>query len=414
VPDKTVGVILGGGIGARLSPLTRERSKPAVPFGGKYRLVDVPISNCLNGGIRRIFVLTQFNSASLNSHIMHTYRFDNFGRSFVDILAAEQTPERKDWYQGTADAVRKNLRHIVQRPGVERVLVLSGDQLYRMDFRDLAARHEATQAQVTVAVTPVKREDAPRYGVLKVDDEREVTRFVEKPGVDELDGLEMGDGVLGSMGIYLFNRSVLEEELQSSPENDFGSDILPGLLGRRRLFAHVFEGYFEDVGTIGTFYQANLDLTDPLPRFNFYEPLAPIYTRPRFLPGSKIDDCVIVRSLVSDGVILNQCRIERSVIGVRARVEKGAVLRDTLVMGADFYQLPDELARDLEAGRPPMGIGDDALIERAIVDKNARIGKGVRIVNEKGETTFDGEGYVIRDGIVIIPKNVVVPDGTII
>ncbi len=407
MPDKTVGVILGGGIGARLHPLTRERSKPAVPFGGKYRLVDVPISNCLNSGIRRIFVLTQFNSASLNNHVTRTYRFDNFGRSFVDILAAEQTPEAKDWFQGTADAVRKNLRHLVNRPGVERALVLSGDQLYRMDFRKVVTQHEASGAEVTVAVTTVRREEAPRYGILKVDASKKVTRFVEKPALDALEGFETGDGeYLGSMGIYLFNRSVLEEELLESEANDFGHGILPGLLGRRGLFAHVFDGYFEDVGTIRTFYQANLDLTDPLPRFNFYEPLAPIYTHLRFLPGSKIDDCIIVRSPVTEGVILNQCRVERSVLGVRSRVAKG--------MGADFYQLPHEVEADLAAGRPPMGIGEDAFIERAIVDKNARIGKGVRIVNEKAVTEADGENYFIREGIVVIPKNVTVPDGTVV
>ena len=404
MPDKTVGVILGGGIGARLFPLTRERSKPAVPFGGKYRLVDVPISNCLNGGIRRIFVLTQFNSASLNNHIIHTYRFDNFGRSFVDILAAEQTPKRKDWYQGTADAVRQNLHHIVNRPGVERVLVLSGDQLYRMSFRDLVAQHKETDAEVTVAATPIHHEDAPRFGVLKADDSGQVTRFAEKPKLEDASKLETAGGLLGSMGIYLFNRTALEDELQNSPENDFGGGILPGLVGRSKLFTYVFKGYFEDVGTIRTFYQANLDLTDPLPRFNFYEPLAPIYTRPRFLPGSKIDDCAIVRSLVSDGVIMNQCRIEHSVVGIRARVERGAVLRETPLMGADFYQLPAEMARDRE----------DAVVERAIVDKNARIGKDVRIVNAAGETHVDGEGYFIRDGIVIIPKNVTIPDGTVI
>ena len=415
MPDKTVGVILGGGIGARLHPLTRERSKPAVPFGGKYRLVDVPISNCLNSGIRRMFVLTQFNSASLNNHVTRTYRFDNFGRSFVDILAAEQTPEAKDWYQGTADAVRKNLRHIVNRPGVERALVLSGDQLYRMDFRDVVSQHEASGAEVTVAATTVRREDAPRYGILKVDASKKVTRFTEKPAVDALEGFETGDGkYLGSMGIYLFNRSVLEEELLQSEANDFGHGILPGLVGRRGLFAYVFDGYFEDVGTIGSFYQANLDLTDPLPRFNFYEPLAPIYTHPRFLPGSKIDDCTIVRSLVTEGVILNQCRVERSVLGVRARVAKGVSLKEVLIMGADFYQLPHEVEADLAAGRPPMGIGEDAVIERAIVDKNARIGKGVRIVNEQAVTEADGENYFIRDGIVVIPKNVTVPDGTVV
>jgi glucose-1-phosphate adenylyltransferase len=414
VPDKTVGVILGGGVGTRLSPLTRERSKPAVPFGGKYRLVDVPISNCLNGGIRRIFVLTQFNSASLNNHVNHTYRFDAFGRSFVDILAAEQTPERATWYQGTADAVRQNLRHIVNRPGVDRALVLAGDQLYRMDFRAVVVEHEASGADVTVAVTPIRREDAPRYGILTIDGSNDVTRFVEKPALDALEGLESERGILGSMGIYLFNRDVLEQELLQSDANDFGHGILPGLVGRRHLRAHVFEGYFEDLGTIRTFYDANLDLTDPLPRFNFYEPLAPIYTRPRFLPGSKVDDCHIVRSLVTEGVILDHCHVERSVIGIRSRIQHGATLKDALVMGADFYQLPEAIQADIDAGVPPIGIGEGAVVEGAIVDKNARIGKGARIVNVENKTLADGENFVIRDGIVVIPKNVVVHDGSVI
>lgn len=414
MPDKTVAVILGGGVGTRLFPLTRERSKPAVPFGGKYRLVDVPISNCLNSGIRRIFVLTQFNSASLNNHVTRTYRFDAFGRSFVDVLAAEQTPERETWYQGTADAVRQNMRHIVNRPGVDRALILGGDQLYRMDFREVVAQHQASEAEVTVAVTPVPREEAPRYGILTVDRSHRVMKFVEKPPLDALEGLDSDRGYLGSMGIYLFDRDVLEQELRQSDANDFGRGILPGLLGRRRLFAHVFDGYFEDVGTIRTFYEANLELTDPLPRFNFYEPLAPIYTHPRFLPGSKIDDCSIVRSLVTEGVILDHCRIERSVIGIRSRIQKGATIGNTLVMGADFYQLPHEIQADIDSGIPPIGIGEGSVIEGAIVDKNARIGKGVRIVNTKGRADAEADNYFIRDGIVVIPKNVIVPDGTLV
>lgn len=412
VPDRTLGIILGGGRGARLFPLTEERSKPAVPFGGKYRLVDVPISNCLNGGIRRVFVLTQFNSASLHNHVMRTYRFDSFGRSFVDILAAEQTPRRTDWYQGTADAVRRNLRHLMNRPGVERALILSGDQLYRMNLRELVSEHVETGAEVTVAVTPVAREETSRYGILQLGNDGSVRRFVEKPKGDELEGLETRDGFLGSMGIYLFDRGVLEQALNDSDANDFGHGILPELVGKRRLFAYVFRGYFEDVGTIRTFYGANLDLTDPLPRFSFYEPLAPIYTHPRFLPGSKIDDCRIVRSLVTEGCILNQCQIHHSVVGIRSRIERGATVRDTVVMGADFYQFPHEIEADHAAGRPPIGIGPGAVIEGAIVDKNARIGRDVQIVDRDGREAFDGDGYFIRDGIVVVPKDVVIPDGT--
>ena len=412
MPEKTLGLILGGGRGERLFPLTRERPKPAVPFGGKHRLVDVPISNCINAGIRRIFVLTQFNSASLHNHISRTYRFDSFGRSFVDILAAEQTLESKAWYQGTADAVRQNLRHIVSRPGIDRALILSGDQLYRMDFREVVEQHKHTRAEVTVAVTPVPRQDTSRYGILQVDESHSVTRFVEKPGEDALEGLESGGGFLGSMGIYLFERDLLEAILTENQEDDFGHGILPALVGRRLLFAYLFTGYFEDVGTIRSFYAANLELTDPLPRFNFYEPLEPIYTHPRFLPGSKIDDCAIVRSLITEGCILNQCRIERSVVGIRSRIERGATVREAVLMGADFYQVPEVINADYARGVPPIGIGEGAVVERAIVDKNARIGRGTRITNKNGANHEDGENYVIRDGIVVIPKDVVVPDGS--
>jgi glucose-1-phosphate adenylyltransferase len=411
VPERTLGLILGGGRGERLYPLTQQRSKPAVPFAGKYRLVDVPISNCINAGIRRIFVLTQFHSASLHNHITRTYRFDSFGRGFVDILAAEQTLQSKNWYQGTADAVRQNLRHIVSRGGVDRALILSGDQLYRMNLRELVDQHKKTKAEVTIAVSPVPREDASRFGILKVSESQAVTHFVEKPKPESLEGLESEGRFLGSMGIYLFERQVLEDVLGASEDHDFGRDVLPRLLGRRRLYAYPYDGYFEDVGTIRSFFNANLLLTDPLPRFNFYEPLAPIYTNPRFLPGSKIDDCLLVRSLVAEGCILNQCRIERSVVGIRARVERGASVKESVVMGADYYQVPEVIAEDFARGTPPIGIGEGAVVERAIVDKNARIGRGARIVNRQGRDHQDGENFFIRDGIVVIPKDAVVPDG---
>lgn len=413
MPDKTLGIILGGGRGERLLPLTRERSKPAVPFGGKYRLVDVPISNCINGGIRRIFVLTQFNSASLHNHISRTYRFDSFGRSFIDILAAEQTPDRKDWYQGTADAVRQNMKHILNRPAVERVLILGGDQLYRMSFGELLAQHKRLGSDVTVAVTPVPRGETHRYGILRMDPEtNEVTTFVEKPPEDELEGLASGDDYLASMGIYVFNRKALEDALADSATNDFGHGILPSLLGKKRMSGYIFRGYFEDLGTIRTFYDANLALTDPLPQFNFYEPMAPIYTHPRFLPGSKINDCHIKGSLVTEGVILNECRVERSVVGIRARIERGAQLKGVVVMGADFYQLKGQIDEDVARGVPPMGIGADSFIEHAIVDKNARIGRGVRITSKFNEPDSFSDTHVVRDGVVVIPKDVIVPDGT--
>jgi glucose-1-phosphate adenylyltransferase len=415
VPEQTLGIILGGGRGERLFPLTKQRSKPAVPFGGKYRLVDVSISNCINAGIRRIFVLTQYNSASLHNHITRTYRFDSFGRSFVDILAAEQTLESKAWYQGTADAVRQNLHHILSRPGIDRTLILGGDQLYRMNVRELVEQHRQNQAEVTLAVTPVAREDTHRFGILQIDPSGAVTKFVEKPGPESLSGLESNGRFLGSMGIYLFDRRVLEEVLHESEDRDFGHDILPKLIGRRRLFAYLFDGYFEDVGTIRSFYTATLLLTDPLPRFNFYVPLAPIYTHPRFLPGSKIDDCTIVHSVVTEGCILNQCRIERSVVGIRSRVERGAVVKEAVVMGADFYQVPEVIEEDHRRGVPPIGIGEGAVVERAIIDKNARIGRNVKILNDTGIVDSDELAtHVIRDGVTVIPKGATVRDGMVI
>jgi glucose-1-phosphate adenylyltransferase len=412
VPDRTLGLVLGGGRGARLIPLTEERSKPAVPFGGKYRLVDVPISNCLNGGIRRIYILTQFNSASLHNHVMRTYRFDAFGRGFVDILAAEQTPRGTHWYEGTADAVRQNIRHVSVRPGVDRVLILGGDQLYRMNFRGLITEHVERDAEVTIAVKVIPIEEASRFGVLGLNDEQEVTKFVEKPKEDQLEGMETNSKCYGSMGIYLFNRQVLEEVLDESDALDFGQHVLPSLVGNRRLYAHVFDGYFEDVGTIRTFYQANLDLTDPLPRFNFYTPFAPIFTNPRFLPGTKLDDCHISRSLVTEGCILDHCVIEHCVVGIRSRIDKGATLRESVMMGADYYQTTDEIAADHAADRPPMGIGEGSVVERAIVDKNVRIGKKVEIKNPDGIKEGGGKGFFIRDGIVVIPKDAEIPNGT--
>jgi glucose-1-phosphate adenylyltransferase len=410
VPEKTIGLVLGGGRGERLFPLTMQRSKPAVPFAGKYRLVDVPISNCINGGIRRIFVLTQFNSASLHNHISRAYRFDSFGRGFVDILAAEQTLESKNWYQGTADAVRQNLRHILSRAGVDRTLILSGDQLYRMNLRELVDQHKKTKAEVTVAVTPVPREEASRYGILKIDESQAVTHFVEKPNAEALAGLDSDGKFLASMGIYLFDRTVLEDVLLASEDRDFGHHILPRLLGRRRLYGYPYDGYFEDVGTIRSFYNANLLLTEPLPRFNFYEPLAPIYTDARFLPGSKIDESVLIRSLVTEGCILNRCRIERSIIGIRSRIERDASVKDSIVMGADYYQVPEVINEDFARGIPPIGIGEGAVVERAIIDKNARVGRMARIVNRDAKDNLDAENYFIRDGIVCVPKDAVIPD----
>jgi glucose-1-phosphate adenylyltransferase len=422
-PLDVVAVIMGGGAGTRLFPLTKDRSKPAVPLGGKYRLVDIPISNCINSDCRRIFVLTQFNSSSLHRHIQDAYRFDVFAPGFVEILAAQQTPDRTDWYQGTADAVRQNLKHLNDYPH-KLVLILSGDQLYRMDFRAVLEQHLATGADATVATIPVERDAASALGIMQVANDRRITRFVEKPRepavLDSLavDWSTLGssltgvspDALLASMGIYVFNREVLAEAL-AGPEADFGKHIIPSLIGAKRVFAYLYQGYWEDVGTIRSFYEANLDLCEPLPKFNFYDATAPIFTHARYLPGTKIIKSMIERSLIADGCVINDAVIEHSLIGARSRVQSGAVIRDSLIMGQDYYDTPD---RDQPPGAPPMGIGYGTTIERAIVDKNARIGDGVRISPDGKVGEVDGPNFHVRDGIVIIPKNAIVPSGTVI
>jgi len=422
-PLDVVAVIMGGGAGTRLFPLTKDRSKPAVPLGGKYRLVDIPISNCINSDCRRIFVLTQFNSSSLHRHIQDAYRFDVFAPGFVEILAAQQTPDRTDWYQGTADAVRQNLKHLNDYPH-KLVLILSGDQLYRMDFRAVLEQHLATGADATVATIPVEREAASALGIMQVANDRRITRFVEKPkDPTVLESLRVDwgavggsltgvspDALLASMGIYVFNREVLADAL-AGPEADFGKHIIPSLIGARRVFAYLYQGYWEDVGTIRSFYEANLDLCEPLPKFNFYDATAPIFTHARYLPGSKIIKSMIERSLIADGCVINDAVIEHSLIGARSRVQSGAVIRDSLLMGQDYYDTPD---RDRLPGAPPMGIGHGTVIERTIVDKNARIGDGVRISPDGKPAQMDGPNFHIRDGLVIIPKNAIVPNGTVI
>ena len=422
-PLDVVAVIMGGGAGTRLFPLTKDRSKPAVPLGGKYRLVDIPISNCINSELRRIFVLTQFNSSSLHRHIQDAYRFDVFAPGFVEILAAQQTPDRTDWYQGTADAVRQNLRQLNNYPH-KLVLILSGDQLYRMDFRAVLEQHLASGADATVATIPVERDAAGAFGIMQVANDRRITRFVEKPKdpaildslrVDwdavggELTGVTP-DALLASMGIYVFNREVLDQALAGT-EADFGKHIIPSLIGARKVFAYLYQGYWEDVGTIRSFYEANLDLCEPLPKFNFYDATAPIFTHARYLPGSKIIKSRIERSVIADGCVINDAIIEHSLIGVRSRVQSGAIIRDSLVMGQDFYDTPD---RDSPAGAPPMGIGHGTVVDRTIVDKNARIGDGVRISPDGKPAQMDGPNFHVRDGLVIIPKNAIVPHGTVI
>lgn len=407
-----VGLILGGGAGTRLQPLTRERSKPAVPVAGKFRLVDIPISNCLNSGIRNIFLLTQYNSVSLHQHIAATYRFDQFSGGHVRILAAEQTPDSDVWFQGTADAVRRSVRYF-RDDEPDLVVILSGDQLYRMNLQEVIETHQASGAEITVSTTPVKREEARSLGIMEVDEEGQVVRFVEKPQEDGvLDELSFaggeGESFLASMGIYVFNMEVLCSILEQNSESDFGKHIIPQAISSHRVFSHVFEGYWEDIGTIRSFWAANLGLTEPLPRFSFYDSDQLIYTRMRYLPPSKINSCELVQSLISDGCILSGKRIWRSVIGLRSIVGEGSVVEETVVMGADFY----EQDREGDASGIALGIGRDCSIQRAILDKNVRIGDGVVISPDGKPDQLVESLFTIQDGIVVIPKNTVIPSGT--
>jgi len=411
-------IILGGGRGTRLFPLTYRRSKPAVPIAGKYRLIDIPISNCLNSDIRRMFVLTQFNSESLNQHISRTYKFDIFSDSFVSILAAEQTEDGDKWFQGTADAVRQSLRHMRRHPARD-MLILSGDQLYQMDYRQMLETHRRNKAACTVAVIPVSEDQAGAFGILKMDATGRITHFEEKPTRDRLPHLISdipghGPGYLASMGIYVFERQIMEDELNQSDRVDFGRHIIPDAVPKMLVQAHVHHGYWEDVGTIRSYFQANLALTDALPPFDFYQANAPIYTNPRFLPASKVSNCTVHNALISEGCILLGAEIERSVIGIRSRIGAGTKLRNALVLGADWYETLPEIESSYLQGLPPIGIGAESVIENAIIDKNARVGRSVRITNSANVQEKDGDGYFIREGIVCVPKSGVIPDGTVI
>ena len=418
---KTLAIIMGGGAGTRLFPLTKERAKPAVPLGGKYRLVDIPISNCLNGGFSQIYVLTQFNSVSLHQHINASYKFDNFSKSFVEILAAQQTPEDTRWYQGTADAVRQNLRDFLNRP-YDYFLILSGDQLYRMDYLHLLQEHVRTGADVTLGTIPVDRPAASGFGIMHSDAHRRIYRFEEKPKdpalLDELripaDLLkELGQPVeaqlyQASMGIYVFNRKVLVDALDNKYD-DFGKHIIPMLLKNHKVFAYIFQGYWEDIGTVRAFFEANLALTDPVPAYSFFDRVNPIYTRARFLPGNKISGSTINQAIVAEGCIISDARIDRAVIGIRSVIEKGTVIRNTFMMGADFYEGEGPQPAP---GSPPLGIGRNSVIEGAIIDKDARIGEGVVITPKDNAPNKDGANYFIRDGVVVVPKGAVIPNGT--
>ena len=419
ITERTLAVIMGGGAGTRLFPLTKERSKPAVPLAGKYRIVDIPISNCINSGLRRIYILTQFNSASLHKHINSSYKFDSFSRSFVEILAAQQTPTDLSWYQGTADAVRQNLRDFLQYP-YEYFVILSGDQLYRMDFREVLTQHILTQAELTIATIPVGRAAASDLGIMHTAADRKIIEFVEKPkDPARLDALRIPPPLLAelgqpadadlyqaSMGIYIFNRQTLIDAL-STDGIDFGKNIIPGMLGKARVMAYIFQGYWEDIGTIRSFFDANLMLTDTVPSFNFFDTTQPIYTHARFLPASKLNGATIKQAIISDGCIITDAHIERAVIGVRSYIAAGTTVRNSIIMGADFY----DVANATPAGGIELGIGKNCVIENAIIDKNARVGDGCVVTPAGKPDNTDGQNYYIRDGIVIVPKGGVLESG---
>ena len=419
-------LVLGGGQGTRLYPLTKHRSKPAVPMAGKYRLIDIPLSNCINSGLNRCYVLTQFNSVSLHRHIRSTYTFDPFDGGFVEVLAAQQTLDNANWYQGTADAVRQNLRYIEQ-PGIEYVLILSGDQLYRMNYQDLIVSHLQAGADVTIAAVPVHTHAASGLGIMRLDDSGRVVGFLEKPKTErelqhvrtspawiDARGIQSsGRDCLANMGIYLFNRAALVDVLGKTDYRDFGKEVFPASIRARHVQVHLFDGYWEDIGTIKSFYQANLDLARPDSPFPLVSAEAPIYSHARFLPPTRIDGATIRGSLVADGSMIEEgAVIEGSLIGLRCRIGRNVTIRNSVVMGADFYETPETIATRQTNGEPPLGVGEGSHIEGAILDKNCRIGRNVRIANEKGiENTGESAFGMIRDGIVVLPKNTMVPDG---
>ena len=424
--SNVLSVIMGGGQGTRLFPLTKERAKPAVPLAGKYRLVDVPISNCINSGLRRIYILTQFNSASLHRHISQSYKFDHFSAGFVDVLAAEQTYADTSWYQGTADAVRKNKIHF-QNHDWDHLLILSGDQLYRMNFSLIIQQHIETDADVTVATIPVRRSQVSGLGIMQMSPDRRITRFVEKPSDPAVqDSLRLdpgwytqlgiqgeGEFFLASMGIYVFKRDVVFRSLENAL-TDFGKHIIPESIKNLRVFSFVFQGYWEDIGTIRAFFEANLGLTSELPRFNFFDMASPIFTRPRFLPGSKINGAQIDHAVISDGCIINRSTITQSIVGLRCIVGPATVLHRSVLMGSDYYESRESIVEHEAAGTPRIGIGANCRIENTIIDKNARIGDNVVISPAGKPDMVDHPNYFIRDGVVVIPKNGIIPHGMVV
>ncbi len=419
-------VILGGGQGSRLYPLTKLRAKPAVPIGGKFRLIDIPISNCLHSGVRKIFILTQFNTESLHRHITRTYTFDIFSKGFVRILAAQQTAENRDWYQGTADAVRKNLMYL--RAADDNILILSGDHLYRMDYNKFFEYHKKMKADITIAVKPIYRHEAKEFGILNVDENGYISEFYEKPKDDAIldkyaipeeafkkfDMDPQGRTHLASMGIYIFNKKVLFDVLENNDKEDFGHEIIPDAIKKYKVAAYFFDGYWEDIGTVRAFFDAHMELVQPVPRFDFYDENFPIYTHPRYLPPSKIYNCQIHQSNVAEGSILLGSIIENSIIGIRSFVEEGTFIQRAIIMGNDRYETIQTRKENAEKGEPNLGIGNNCVIRNAIIDINARIGNNVHLINKDNKESEDGDFYSIRDGIIIIPKNAVVPSNTVI
>jgi len=425
VPE-LVTIIMAGGQGSRLFPLTQVRSKPAVPIAGRFRLIDIPISNCIHSGFRKIFILTQFASESLHRHIFLTYRFDNFTKDFVTILSAQQTLENRNWYQGTADAVRQNLKFIEKMGDL--VLVLSGDHLYRMDYRMFVESHLRKRAEISISVTPVGPDRAPDLGVMKVDRRGRIVDFQEKPKTaEDLERTKAPEDVLGrlggsaegcthlaSMGIYLFDSGVLGDLLAATAYEDFGREVIPFAIRERKVFAHAFDGYWVDIGTIPSFFEAHMDLTGALPRFNFYDEERPIFTHARFLPGSKILSSEVEESILCEGSIVNRSTIRRSIIGIRSRIGENCRIERTVMMGADYFESIEGLKSNRAQGIPDIGVGRDSEVRNAIIDKNARIGAGVRLVNARKRLSDSSDNHVIVDGILVIPKNAVIPDGSVI
>ncbi len=418
--SRVLSIVLGGGKGTRLYPLTKERSKPAVPFGGKHRIVDIPISNCINSGFKQIYILTQFNSASLHMHLTHAYNFDTFSKGFVEILAAEQTFEHSGWYEGTADAVRKNFLHFKTHSPTH-YIILSGDQLYRMDLKAYLDEHIKTGADITIATTTVNREDASGFGIMKINNDYQITEFMEKPAAD----LDINDWkipkenvkdkkeYLASMGIYIFNADVMEAALENE-FTDFGKEIIPETIKDYKVSAYVYEGYWEDIGTIKSFYESNLDLANITPKFNFYDEEAPIYTNSRYLPPSKMNRSVMDNAIASEGCVITEATIHTSVIGERSIIEAGTLLDGVVCMGNDHYETDEELKANAKKKKPRLGIGKNCRIKKAIIDKNSRIGDNCSIGYASSYEDGDHGAYFVSDGIIIIPKNSVIPSGTII